>query len=125
VTGVQTDHSFNLFSSEAYAPAKNLMFKDSTVRLLRVPPNTDSFLYLGANYMSIVPSLKKEQALDDASPAIRWCAVGHAETVKCDIWSINSVSGEGGTTSIEWQSAPSVEEWLKKIMRKEADAVAV
>ncbi|XP_005912845.1 transferrin-a [Haplochromis burtoni] len=120
---VQTDHSFNLFSSEAYAPAKNLMFKDSTVRLLRVPPNTDSFLYLGANYMSIVHSLKKEQASDDASPAIRWCAVGHAETAKCDTWSISSVSGD--TTSIECQSAPTVEECLKKIMRKEADAVAV
>uniref|UniRef100_A0AAX7VVN5 Serotransferrin n=1 Tax=Astatotilapia calliptera TaxID=8154 RepID=A0AAX7VVN5_ASTCA len=113
---VQTDHSFNLFSSEAYAPAKNLMFKDSTVRLLRVPPNTDSFLYLGANYMSIVHSLKKGKEH-------KWCAVGHAETAKCDTWSISSVSGD--TTSIECQSAPTVEECLKKIMRKEADAVAV
>uniref|UniRef100_A0A669E324 Serotransferrin n=1 Tax=Oreochromis niloticus TaxID=8128 RepID=A0A669E324_ORENI len=120
---VQTDHSFNLFSSEAYAPTKNLMFKDSTVKLVRVPPNTDSFLYLGANYMSIVHSLKKEQASDVASPAIRWCAVGHAETAKCDTWSINSVSDD--TASIECQSAPTVEDCLKKIMRKEADAVAV
>ncbi|CAI5641226.1 unnamed protein product [Oreochromis niloticus] len=120
---VQTDHSFNLFSSEAYAPTKNLMFKDSTVKLVRVPPNTDSFLYLGANYMSIVHSLKKEQALDVASPAIRWCAVGHAETAKCDTWSISSVSED--TTSIECQSAPTVEECLKKIMRKDADAIAV
>ncbi|KAL3988493.1 BTB/POZ domain-containing protein KCTD2/5/17 [Sarotherodon galilaeus] len=122
---VRTDHSFNLFSSEAYAPAKNLMFKDSTVKLVRVPPNTDSFLYLGANYMSIVHSLKKEQALDDASPAIRWCAVSHAETTKCDRWSISSVSGDGDTTSIECRSAPTVEDCLKKIMRKEADAIAV
>uniref|UniRef100_A0A669D259 Serotransferrin n=1 Tax=Oreochromis niloticus TaxID=8128 RepID=A0A669D259_ORENI len=118
---VQTDHSFNLFSSEAYAPAKNLMFKDSTVRLLRVPPNTDSFLYLGANYMTFLPS--PEQALDVASPAIRWCAVGHAETARCDTWSISSVSED--TTSIECQSAPTVEECLKKIMRKDADAIAV
>lgn len=51
--------NFNLFSSEAYAPAKNLMFKDSTQKLVRVPPNTDSFLYLGADYMSIVHSLRK------------------------------------------------------------------
>lgn len=50
---------FNLFSSEAFAPAKNLMFKDSTVRLVKVPPGTDSFLYLGAEYMSVVRSLKK------------------------------------------------------------------
>lgn len=50
---------FNLFSSEAYAPAKNLMFKDSATKLVRMPPNVDSFLYLGAEYMSIVRSLKK------------------------------------------------------------------
>lgn len=50
---------FNLFSSEAYPSAKNLMFKDSTVQLVRLPANTDSFLYLGAEYMSIVRSLKR------------------------------------------------------------------
>lgn len=50
---------FNLFSSEAYAPAKNLIFKDSTVKLVQLPANTDSFLYLGAEYMSIVRSLKR------------------------------------------------------------------
>lgn len=35
------------------------MFKDSTVKLVRLPPNTDSFLYLGAEYMSIIRSLKR------------------------------------------------------------------
>lgn len=50
---------FNLFSSEDYAPAKNLMFKDSTTRLVKLPANTDSFLYLGAEYMSIIRSLKR------------------------------------------------------------------
>ncbi|CAG5896709.1 unnamed protein product [Menidia menidia] len=118
--GVQ---NFNLFSSEAYAPSKNLMFKDSTQKLVQLPPNTDSFLYLGAEYMSIVRSLKKEQTPGTASRAIKWCAVGHAETAKCDTWSINSVTGD--STSIECQNAPSVEECLKKIMRKEADAMAV
>ncbi|KAJ4945462.1 hypothetical protein JOQ06_023147 [Pogonophryne albipinna] len=97
---------FQLFSSENYAPSKKLMFKDSTVRLVRLPASTDSFLYLGAEYMSIVRSLKKEPARS-ASSAIKWCAVGHAETTKCDMWSFNS------------------EECVKKMMRKEADAMAV
>ncbi|KAM4551839.1 transferrin-a [Odontesthes bonariensis] len=114
---------FNLFSSEAYAPAKDLMFKDSTQKLVQLPPNTDSFLYLGAEYMSIVRSLKKEQTPGTTSRAIKWCAVGHAETAKCDTWSINSVSDD--STSIECQNAPTVEECLKKIMRKEADAMSV
>ncbi|XP_037538154.1 transferrin-a [Nematolebias whitei] len=120
INGVQ---NFNRFSSEAYAPAKNLMFKDSTKRLLRLPANTDSFLFLGADYMSTIRSLKKEQTPGAASPAIKWCAVGHAETSKCDTWSINSVTDD--SASIECQNAPTVDDCLKMIMRKEADAMAV
>nr|AEZ51816.1 transferrin [Lates calcarifer] len=118
-----TVQNFDLFSSEGYG-AKNLMLKDSTMKLVQLPSNTDSFLYLGAEYMSIVRSLKKEQAAGAASTAIRWCAVGHAETSKCDAWSINSVTDDG-TSTIECQNGGSVEECLKKIMRKEADAMAV
>ncbi|XP_051258635.1 transferrin-a [Dicentrarchus labrax] len=120
LTSVQ---DFNLFSSEAYGPAKNLMFKDSAQRLVALPPNTDSFLYLGAEYMSIVRSLKREQTPAASSTAIKWCAVGHAETTKCDTWSINSMGADG--TTVDCQNAPTVEECLKKIMRKEADAMAV
>uniref|UniRef100_A0A3B5M6S9 Serotransferrin n=1 Tax=Xiphophorus couchianus TaxID=32473 RepID=A0A3B5M6S9_9TELE len=120
LSGVQ---NFNLFSSEAYAPAKDLMFKDSAQRLVPVPPNTDSFLYLGADYVSIIHSLRKEQSTGSESASIRWCAVGHAETAKCDTWSINSVTDD--TASVECQNAPTVEDCFKKIMRKEADAVAV
>lgn len=144
----------DLFSSEAYAPAKDLIFKDSTKKLVQVPPNTDSFLYLGAEYVSIVHSLKKgtvnisrethiniqtirqthvikcshwlmvmfllhcPEQTTGTSNAIKWCAVGHAETKKCDQWSINSVA-EDGTSSIECESAPTVEECLKKIMVKQ------
>nr|AAP94279.1 transferrin [Pagrus major] len=122
-TSLNSVQEFNLFSSEAYSPAKNLMFKDSTVRLVKLPPNTDSFLYLGAEYMSTIRSLKKEQITAATSSAIRWCAVGQAETHKCDAWSINSMTDSG--TDIECQNAATVEECLKKIMRKEADAMAV
>lgn len=38
---------------------KDLIFKDSTKKLVEVPLNTDSFLYLGAEYMSIIRSLGK------------------------------------------------------------------
>ncbi|XP_029308597.1 LOW QUALITY PROTEIN: transferrin-a [Cottoperca gobio] len=113
---------FDLFSSVDYAPYKDLMFKDSAVRLVQVPANTDSFLYLGSEYISVVRSLKKE-SVSPAYQGIKWCAVGHAETAKCDIWSINSLGV--GTTSIECQSGATVEECLKKIMENEADAMAV
>lgn len=60
-----------------------------------------------------------EQAAGAASTAIRWCAVGHAETSKCDAWSINSVTDDG-TSTIECQNGGSVEECLKKIMVKQS-----
>ncbi|XP_071376891.1 serotransferrin-1-like [Centroberyx affinis] len=107
---------FDLFSSDNYAPAKNLMFKDSTVNLVQLPSTTDSFQYLGAEYMSIIRSLNKEQA----SGAIKWCAVGQAETAKCDTWRMKN-----NMTKIECQNGDSVEDCLRKILRKEADAIAV
>ncbi|XP_034090393.1 transferrin-a isoform X2 [Gymnodraco acuticeps] len=113
---------FQLFSSEDYAHSKNLMFKDSTVRLVRVPANTDSFLYLGAEYVSIVRSLTKEPA-SSVSSAIKWCAVGHAETTKCDMWSINSMGDDN--TAIECRTGTTVEGCIKMIMSGNADAMAV
>ncbi|KAF7653027.1 hypothetical protein LDENG_00088240 [Lucifuga dentata] len=121
-TSLTSVQNFDLFSSEAYAPTKNLMFKDSTKSLVRVPPNTDSFLYLGAEYASVVYSLKKEDS-PVTSSAIRWCAVGHQETAKCDTWSINSIGEDG--TMIECQSGHTMEECLEKIMSNDADAMAV
>uniref|UniRef100_A0A8C7VB66 Serotransferrin n=1 Tax=Oncorhynchus mykiss TaxID=8022 RepID=A0A8C7VB66_ONCMY len=114
--------NFNLFSSDGYA-AKNLMFKDSTQNLVQLPMTTDSFLYLGAEYMSTIRSLTKGEATGATSRAIKWCAVGHNEKVKCDAWTINSFTD--GDSRIECQDAPTVDECIKKIMRKEADAIAV
>uniref|UniRef100_A0A8C8JQ27 Serotransferrin n=1 Tax=Oncorhynchus tshawytscha TaxID=74940 RepID=A0A8C8JQ27_ONCTS len=116
---------FNLFSSDGYA-AKNLMFKDSTQNLVQLPMTTDSFLYLGAEYMShcYLPNICfSAQATGATSRAIKWCAVGHNEKVKCDAWTINSFTD--GDSRIECQDAPTVDECIKKIMRKEADAIAV
>ncbi|KAL0965960.1 hypothetical protein UPYG_G00288680 [Umbra pygmaea] len=111
---------FKLFSSEGYG-AKDLMFKDSTQKLVELPITTDSFLYLGAEYISIIRSLTKEK--DTESKSIKWCTVGHAEKTKCDTWSINSLTDTGPT--LECPNAASVDECIKKIMRKEADAMAM
>uniref|UniRef100_A0A672J420 Serotransferrin n=1 Tax=Salarias fasciatus TaxID=181472 RepID=A0A672J420_SALFA len=99
--------NFNLFSSDAYAPAKNLMFKDSTVRLVQLPPHTDSFLYLGAEYMILFPLKKKNKKKTIMSGKVeQWCIVSDVSSIEC-------------------QSGTTVDECLKKIMRKEADAMAV
>lgn len=49
-----------------------------------------------------------------AGKPVRWCAVGDAETSKCDTWSINSMVGD--TSAIQCQFAPTVDECLKMIM---------
>jgi len=51
------------------------------------------------------------------STAIKWCAVGHAETVKCDTWNGNSGDAD---PQVECETAPTVEECLKKIMVKQS-----
>jgi hypothetical protein len=53
-----TLQGFNLFSSAGFGAA-NLMFKDTTQSLVRLPDGSNSFLYLGAKYMASIQSLKK------------------------------------------------------------------
>ena len=48
------------------------------------------------------------------SGGIRWCAVSHAERGKCDAWNI--LGSVDGAAAIECQTAPTVEECVKKIM---------
>ncbi|KAJ8357871.1 hypothetical protein SKAU_G00206650 [Synaphobranchus kaupii] len=122
---LETAQAFSLFSSANFG-GKDLLFKDSTKNLVKLPKTTDSFLYLGAEYMSIIRSLQKEAiAASKDSKGLKWCAVGHAETVKCDTWSTNNIDESSGTTKIECASGASVDECIKKIMRKEADAMAM
>ena len=134
----------DLFSSEKYS-AKNLLFKDSAVNLVQLPSSVDSFLYLGAEYMSIIRSLQKGATHTHThthtsmhahtnthsrtltlllssegteakreGKGLRWCAVG-TETKKCDSWSISSMDLEGNV-QIECETAPTVDECIKKIM---------
>ncbi|XP_037386923.1 serotransferrin-2-like [Pygocentrus nattereri] len=104
--------------------SKNLMFKDSTKKLVKLPETTDSFLYLGAEYVSIIRSLKKERTTEGTSEVIRWCAVGRAENMKCDDWSLYS-EDQRGRAKIECLMEQSVEDCIRKIMRKQADAMAI
>ncbi|XP_076150501.1 transferrin-a [Alosa pseudoharengus] len=116
---LKTIETSKLFSSAPYE-GKNLMFKDSAEKLVQLPSTTDSFLYLGAEYMSIIRSLRKDTPSSPSDKInIRWCVTSKAEEAKCDTWSVNSMD------SVVCESATSVDECIKKIMRKQADAIAV
>ncbi|KAI2667448.1 Serotransferrin-1 [Labeo rohita] len=99
----------DLFSSAAFG-GKDLIFSDSTSELVELAKSMDSFIYLGQNYY------KAMRALKDRS--IEWCTISHAEQQKCD--KLNSK-----IPRIACKRESSVEECFKKIMRREADAIAV
>ncbi|MDL1267380.1 hypothetical protein PSU51_21050, partial [Yersinia pestis] len=110
---------FQLFSSPH---GKNLLFKDSALGFLRVPPKMDFRLYLGYKYVTAVRNLREgicpESPMDECK-TVKWCAVSHHERLKCDEWSINS----GGKIACE--SAETTEDCIAKIMNGEADAMSL
>lgn len=59
-----------------------------------------------------------EPATSTTSTAIKWCAVGRAETDKCDTWSVNSLIDD--STAIECQTGNTVEDCMTKIMVKDS-----
>ncbi|KAM4864019.1 serotransferrin-like [Urocitellus parryii] len=110
---------FQLFSSPH---GKNLLFKDSALGFLRVPPKMDFRLYLGYEYVTAVRNLREgicpESPVDECK-TVKWCALSHHERLKCDEWSINS----GG--KIVCESAETTEDCITKIMNGEADAMSL
>ncbi|XP_052470187.1 transferrin-a [Carassius gibelio] len=104
----------DLFSSAAFG-GKDLMFSDAATELIELPKITDSFLYLREDYHEAMHALK---AGNPPAPdgKIEWCTISHAEQQKCDSLQI---------PRMECRRASSVDECIQKIMRKEADAIAV
>ncbi|TRY93686.1 hypothetical protein DNTS_029396 [Danionella cerebrum] len=105
------------FSSQAYG-GKDLIFSDSAFDLMKLPKNMDSFLYLKGDYFETLAALRGGKLEDPASDRkIQWCTVGHAEQQKCD--SLQQIP------RLECRTESSVDDCIKKIMRKEADAITV
>ncbi|XP_075426379.1 serotransferrin [Ascaphus truei] len=115
LTDYQSQDKCHLFSSKH---GKDLMFKDSAVKLIPVPPNMDSFLYLGPDYYNAIQALKHEKSpvLDGK---VRWCTQSKQERNKCDNW----VTVSGG--AIECTQSTSAEGCILQILKGEADAVTL
>ncbi|KAM5163153.1 serotransferrin-B-like [Mantella aurantiaca] len=104
-----------LFSSPH---GKDLMFKDSAKSLLTLPEKMDTSLYLGSQFTNAIKALYKEME-SPSEETIRWCTQSIEEKKKCDTWSIASKG------SIECIDASSAEECITKVLKGEADAVAL
>ncbi|KAF4117925.1 hypothetical protein G5714_002478 [Onychostoma macrolepis] len=105
-----------LFSSAAFGD-KDLMFSDSASELLELPKSTDSFIFLRKDYYEAMRALREGNTpAPSLHRRIEWCTVSHAEHRKCDSLMI---------PGLDCIRASSVEDCIKKIMRGEADAIAV
>ncbi|XP_074070888.1 lactotransferrin-like [Macrotis lagotis] len=116
--GKGKSEKFNLFSSQH---GKDLLFKDATNRLLRIPLRMDYELYLGYQFIQAIKPMKghaldKLHSLGDKK--VKWCTVNEEEKKKCDEWSVFS----NGVIACE--VGENVEECIIKIMKGEADAMS-
>ncbi|CAH2246465.1 serotransferrin-B precursor [Pelobates cultripes] len=105
----------NLFSSPF---GKDLMFKDSAVNLIDLPPAMDSLLYMGTKHYRALQALRHEKKKVKPN-TIRWCTQSKLEKEKCDNWS--TVSGG----AIECSVGTSAENCIHQILKSEADAVTL
>lgn len=110
--GQSSTESFKLFKSGA--KQKDLMFKDSTQKLVHLPSGMDYQNYLGPGYITAMKAIRKESSVS-AGRKIRWCAIGEAEKKKCDewFWAVNCVLGT------------SAEDCIQQIMFGTADAITL
>ncbi|EGW05630.1 Lactotransferrin [Cricetulus griseus] len=109
---------FQLFASPS--GQKDLLFKDSAIGFLRVPPKVDVGLYLTFNYITSILNLRKsEQDVAATRARVMWCAVGSEEKHKCDQWSRVS----NGTVTCT--SFPTTEDCITSIMKGDADAMSL
>ncbi|XP_043847283.1 lactotransferrin-like [Dromiciops gliroides] len=116
--GKGKSEKFNLFSSPH---GKDLLFKDTANRLLRIPPKMDYELYLGYQFIQAIKpmkgqSLDKMHSLGDKK--VKWCTVNDDEKKKCDEWSVFS----NGVIACE--VGENAEDCIVKIMKGEADAMS-
>ncbi|KAM4041131.1 saxiphilin-like [Anomaloglossus baeobatrachus] len=103
-----------LFSS---AHGKDLLFEDTTTKLIALPSAMDTFFFLGPELFNGMKTL--DGARPPSNQEIRWCPQSMNEKKKCEDWS--SVSGG----AIKCTEPSSAVECIEKILKGEAEAVTV
>nr|BAJ23165.1 ovotransferrin precursor [Dromaius novaehollandiae] len=120
--GVGTTSDFHLFGTpdKKDPHLKDLLFKDSAIKLKKIPQLMDSQLYLGFEYYSAIQNLRKDvMTSTPRKNKVQWCAVGKEEKSKCDRWSVVS-NGE-----VECAVGDNTKDCIIKIMKGEADAISL
>ncbi|XP_078472828.1 serotransferrin-1-like [Lampetra fluviatilis] len=114
VNGTQKS-KFELFSSSSYG-GKNLLFKDSTQSLFRLPALFNHRSYLGSEYTSALASLSS--ARRKGKNPLRWCCISDGEKNKCDAWDLHK-------RELRCLGTHSMEKCIWMIKNGEADVMSL
>ncbi|XP_076985664.1 lactotransferrin [Tamandua tetradactyla] len=116
--GKNKSTAFQLFGSPS--GKKDLLFKDSVFKLVRIPSEIDAQMYLGANYVNAMQNLRETQAAAAARrQQVVWCAVGSEELRKCEQWSRQSKQ------TVSCVVAQTAEDCIALVVKGEADSMSL
>ncbi|KAJ8414069.1 hypothetical protein AAFF_G00066670 [Aldrovandia affinis] len=109
---------FQLFESGSYG-SSDLLFRDSTERLVILPDDVDISQVLGLDYVALLKGLGHEgSSLEDS--VVRWCCISDAEQRKCEHWALSIKSDP-----LVCVRAASMSNCIEKIKANEVDAVSL
>uniref|UniRef100_A0A8B9K949 Serotransferrin n=1 Tax=Astyanax mexicanus TaxID=7994 RepID=A0A8B9K949_ASTMX len=109
---------FNLFSSVVFH-GENLLFSDSSTKF--IPAGSEDYIqWMGQRYYNILKAMDCSPA--DVPQYLQWCVLSQGEQQKCADMAV-AFQKKGLTPSIRCVFGKSVDDCMKKIQNKEADAV--
>ncbi|XP_010870828.1 melanotransferrin [Esox lucius] len=110
---------FNMFSSSAFS-GTNLLFSDSSTQFLLAESN-EPMLWMGPVYHNALRAL---DCTPNEIPKLRWCVLSEGEQDKC-VDMAEAFNSRSLVPSIQCLMGISVEDCMKKIQNKEADAITL
>ncbi|XP_030646988.1 melanotransferrin [Chanos chanos] len=111
---------FSFFSSAAYG-GTNLMFSDSSTKFITA--GSENYIeWMGQRYYDTLRAM--DCSPSDIPQSLRWCVVSHSELLKCADMA-TAFQSKALVPQIQCVSGSSVDDCMKKIKAKDADAITL
>ncbi|XP_062854243.1 melanotransferrin [Trichomycterus rosablanca] len=111
---------FSMFSSVVYH-GENLLFSDSSAKF--IPTGTEDYVqWMGVKYYNILKAMDCSSA--DVPEILRWCVLSSGEQRKCEDMA-QAFQKKGLAPKIQCLFGSSIDDCLKKIQNKDADAITL
>ncbi|XP_017334575.1 melanotransferrin [Ictalurus punctatus] len=111
---------FSVFSSVAFN-GENLLFSDSSTKF--IPAGNDDYIHwMGQKYYNILKAM--DCSIDDVPEILTWCVLSSGEQKKC-VDMAKAFQIKGLSPPIQCLYGNSVDDCMKKIQNKKADAITL